>query len=52
MLIRKLHEMPWYLMSIKSQLDYAHLLNRLQNASVLQMGPFGVLNFENLSKVP
>lgn len=43
--------MPWYLLSKKSQLAYAHLLNRLQNGIVFRMGPFGELNFETLSKV-
>lgn len=51
MLIQKLHEMPWYLMSKKSQLAYAHILNRLQSGIVLQMGPFGELNYETLSNV-
>lgn len=47
----KLQEMPWYMMSIKSQLAYAHLLNRLQNGVVLRMGPFAELSFETLSDV-
>lgn len=50
-LVLKLREMPWYLLSKKSQLAYAHLLNRLQNGIVFRMGPFGELNFETLSKV-
>lgn len=51
MLVQKLHEMPWYLMSNRSQLAYAHILNRLENGVVLRMGPFGELNLEALSKV-
>lgn len=50
-LMLKLQEMPWYMMSIKSQLAYAHLLNRLQNGVVLRMGPFAELSFETLSDV-
>lgn len=51
MLVLKLHEMPWYLMSKSCQLDYAHTLNRLQNGAVLQIGPFGALNYEVFSNV-
>lgn len=50
-MLLKFHEMPWYLLSCKQQLSYAHMLNRLQHGAVLQMGPFGVLNFETLSAV-
>lgn len=50
-LISKLSEMPWYMMSKKSQLGYVHLLNRLQNGAVFRMGPFAELNFETLSNV-
>ncbi|XP_031627340.1 uncharacterized protein LOC116343436 isoform X2 [Contarinia nasturtii] len=49
MLIDKLQQMPWYLMSPQKQRSYAHVLNRLQNGTILQMGPFGVLNFETFS---
>lgn len=43
--------MPWYLMSRDKQLSYAHLLNRLQNGTLLQIGPFATLNFETFSDV-
>lgn len=49
--MRKLQDMPWYMMSKKSQLAYAHLLYRLQNGAVFRMGPFDPLNFESLSNV-
>lgn len=51
LLLLKLHELPWYLMTRQQQLSYGHLLNGLQNGSVLRMGPFAVLNFEILSDV-
>lgn len=50
-LLLKLNGMPWYLMSIKSQLAFGHLVNRLQNGAVFRMGPFEELNFETLSNV-
>lgn len=51
MLMLKLHDMPWYLMSKSCQLDYAHTLNRLQNGAILEIGPFGALNYETFSNV-
>lgn len=51
MLMLEFYQMSWYLMSRENQLNYAHLLNRLQNGAVLQMGPFDVLSFETLSNV-
>lgn len=51
MLLFKFHQMPWYLMCRDKQLSYAHLLNRLQNGTLLKMGPFAVLNFETFSDV-
>lgn len=51
MLVVKLQEMPWYLMSIENQLAYAHLLNRLQNGVIIRMGPFAELNYEAFSNV-
>lgn len=51
MLVLKFYGMPWYLMSKQNQLDYAHMLNRLQNGAILRMGPFAELNFETFSKV-
>lgn len=51
MLVVKLQEMPWYLMSKGNQLAYAHLLNRLQNGADIRMGPFAELNYQTLSDV-
>lgn len=41
--------MPWYLMSCKNQLSYVHILNRVQNGAILQIGPFAELNNETFS---
>lgn len=38
-------------MSKQNQLGYAHMLNRLQNGAILQIGPFAELNFETFSNV-
>lgn len=43
--------MPWYLMPRQKQLAYAHVLNRIQNGTVLKIGPFALLNFETFSDV-
>lgn len=51
MLLSNFHELPWYLMTKKQQMSYAHSLNRLQNGAVFHMGPFAVLNFVVLSDV-
>lgn len=51
MLLLKLQEMPWYLMSIESQLAYGQLLNRVQHGAALKMGRFAELDFEILSDV-
>lgn len=51
MLLLKLSELPWYLMSQKNQLEYAQALNRLQNGAVIAMGPFFELNYEIFSDV-
>lgn len=51
MLILKFNAMPWYLMSYQNQLAFAHMLNRLQNGSILRIGPFAELNFETFQKV-
>lgn len=49
MLVLKLHEMSWHLLSRENQLSY--ILNRLQNGAVLQMGSFAELNNETFSTV-
>lgn len=51
MLVLKLQQMPWYLMSKKNQLSYAHMLNRLQNGAKLRIGPLGKLDFDKFSDV-
>lgn len=51
MLQQKFKDMPWYLMSRKNQLVYAHLLNRLQHATIVKMGPFDPLNRETFANV-
>lgn len=51
MLLEKLNEMPWYKMSIKNKLAYAHILNRLQHGTVVKMGPFEQLNLDTFTKV-
>ena len=51
LLLHQFHELPWYLMTLEQQLDYANMLNRLQNGAILQMGPFAALNLETLSLV-
>lgn len=50
-LLHAFQEMPWYLMSRKNQLTYAHVLYRLQNGYTLRMGPFGATNFKMLTEV-
>lgn len=51
MLVRKLEEMPWYLMSVDKQRVLVHVLSRLQHSSVLHIGPLGVLNYLSFSTV-
>lgn len=43
--------MPWYYLTTKQQIGYAHILNRLQNGTTLQIGPFAALNFEKFTNV-
>lgn len=51
MLVLKMHEMKWYLLSKKNQRAYGFMLTRLQNGSVLRIGPFDELNFATLTDV-
>lgn len=51
MLVRKLEDMPWYELSVEKQRDYAHLLNGLQNSTLLHIGPIGELSFQSFAVV-
>lgn len=46
-----MNEIPWYLMSMNDQKDFAHLLKRMQNGLRLTIGPLGELNYEMATDV-
>lgn len=46
---QSLNEIPWYMMPVKDQKDFGHLLLRMQNGLSLTMGPLSELNYEMAS---
>lgn len=51
MLVLKMHEMPWYLLSQKNQKAYEFILKRLQDGAVLRIRPFAELSFATFTDV-
>lgn len=49
--MNSLNRIPWYLLSNNRKIEYLHLLLRIQNGEELNIGPFGVLNYEMASEV-
>lgn len=50
-LMLKFNDVPWFLMSKKNQIIYAHLLKGLQNSPVIRIGPFDKLNLDTFANV-
>lgn len=46
-----LNRMPWHLLPLRRQKELINLLHRLQNGTVLTIGPFGELDYEMATDV-
>lgn len=50
-ILDSLNRVPWYLLPNNRKTEYLHLLLRIQSGKELNIGPFGILNYEMATNV-